>query len=338
MNEKNELKTPLRSSIKFLDIHSNFKKIRKISPSREQDTEKKKKCVAFFDVPKEFKMQNIKKTQIIRNHRKKSILSNFQTQIDNNFNRKRKSKKKTLKIKSERSTFRMPALKTKVVNINKHYFIPIITKFAPTTSISNPKEKEQKQFTYKRVRTIETKIRKIDNLDDSIEEKLDINPFNIKKRKDSKSKNSENKLNKRKSVFQWENTPFIGDIEDNENNSKKSEQNGSRINNSGNSSKNIENIIKNKETKVNSFESDVKKNEEDCKRINEDKINNEKIIKFEEEKVLENNEKNEIKKKDEDNLTNNSHRKNNSVDSSNKKVKNKWNKNFVKNIFCCLYG
>ena len=334
MEKKNLLKTPIRSSMKLLDAHSNFKKVRKLTPLREQEIEKKKKCVVFFEAPKEFKTPNIKKTQIIKNHKPKEIDSNFQTQIGNPSSKKKKGKsKKKSKIKSERTRHKMPTLKAKVININRHYFIPIITKFTPSTYIANKNEqleKQKKLFAFKRVHTIETKIRKIDDIEnkEDLDEKTEVNDNIISNKKDSKSKNtSESKSQQKNKKITLENKPFIMD---NDSNINKSQQN-----NNHNYNQEEEKIIKKKEIKDFSHDEGENKSRDELKKINKIKTYNDNNN-FEEPRILkDNNKNNKNKEKDEDNLTYNSHKKNNSVDSSKKNENNKWN---IKNLFCCLFG
>ena len=99
MEGKNDLKKIIESPIKLIDIKSNFKKIRKINPSKEvAEYGKKKKSVLFLEPPKLLKSPNIKKTQIIKNnphndnhnnnnHKKNN--SNFNTVIGHHSKRKK---------------------------------------------------------------------------------------------------------------------------------------------------------------------------------------------------------------------------------------------------------
>ena len=62
MEGKNELNRRNESPIKLIDIKSNFKKVSKITPSKEfAEYGKKKKSVDFLEPPKVLKSPNIKK-------------------------------------------------------------------------------------------------------------------------------------------------------------------------------------------------------------------------------------------------------------------------------------
>ena len=183
MQGKNELMKSIESPIKLIDVKSNFKKIRKISPSKEvPEYGKKKKSVVFLKPPKELKTPNIKKTQIIKNphyhihnnNNRKNSIPNLNTVIGHH-SKKRKSSKNNLKaykIKSDRSFKKMQSLKTKVVNINKHYFIPIITQLETSTFIShkndNQASNKKKVTFYKRVNTLDKNNRHIDTFNNDV--------------------------------------------------------------------------------------------------------------------------------------------------------------------------
>ena len=131
MEGKNELKKRMETPIKLIDIKSNFKKIRKINPSKEvAEYGKKKKCF-ISGTSKIIKISKYKKTHIIKNNphndnhnnnNHKKYNPNFNTVIGHHFKRRKsKNNLKSYKIKSDRSFKKMTSLKTKIVNINKHY-------------------------------------------------------------------------------------------------------------------------------------------------------------------------------------------------------------------------
>ena len=192
-----------RKSIKLRDITSNFKKAIKMTPLKPTEYGKKKKSVMFFEPSKEFKMHNIKKTQI--SMKPQIIEQQLKTDIIQG-QRKKKIEKMKSDRKSERksernTTFRqLPQLKTKVVNINKHYFIPIITRFDPTTFISNNKNplNPKKRSSFKRLNTVDKKAKnKVEFNDKNTEIK-------VRKKKNSGNVllnyNNLNILNKKKSL------------------------------------------------------------------------------------------------------------------------------------------
>lgn len=202
MEEQNNTHIENRKSIKLKDISSNFKKAIKMTPLKPSEYEKKKKSVMFFEPSKEFKIPNIKKTQIcmkpqiieqqlktdiIQGQRKKKIekvKSDRKSESKSERKSERKSGRKSER-KSERNiTFRqLPQLKTKVVNINKHYFIPIITKFDPTTFISSNKNPlnplKKKRSSFKRLNTVDKKAKNKVEFNDS------NNEIKVRKKKNS---------------------------------------------------------------------------------------------------------------------------------------------------------
>ena len=211
MEGKNELIKRNESPIKLIDIKSNFKKVNKITPSKEvAEYGKKKKSVVFLDPPKVLKSPNIKKTQIIKtphhtihnNNQKNKNTPNFNTVIGHH-SKRRKSKinLKSYKIKSDRnhSFKKMASLKTKVVNINKHYFIPIITQLDTSTFIShkndNKTSSKKNVSIYKRVNTLNKNIRQIDNFNNNFIKKIEIKT-NKRKGSDKNRKYLEDKDDK----------------------------------------------------------------------------------------------------------------------------------------------
>ena len=258
MEENNDIESPKENISKIRDIHSNFKNAKRLSPLKPPDV-KKKKSVMFLEPPKEFNADKIKKTHIVKNRK---APPNFQTQI--NFSKKRKSKNnlKTIKIKSDRNnSFRkMPKLKTKVVNINKHYYMPIITKYNPSTIISNKKENVinnknniPNYKNYKRMNTTERNIKKTEEFNNNIK-KLDIKSYkknrksqkniktgyndflfddDIKEKKNYERKNYKSIIaNQKKSIIQFDNSynEINEDKKDEDNNDKfKNEKNNYEV-------------------------------------------------------------------------------------------------------------
>ena len=375
--EEFEYEKKREKSIKFLDIRaSNFKKAKKVSPLRNSINTKKKKSVVFFEPEKELRNSNLKKTQIAT--KPHMILERkFQTQIGTPKKKKNKNNNLSLsKISSgkSRNMIKMPTLKTKVVNIHKHYFIPIITKITPSTFISNKKEENPVRnkrggTVYKRVNTAEKKFKKLINFnDDSNKEKSEKNDIKNEKLEKIKgnikplsiiNKNFDNKSNV-KSILKKSSTmtkitnnnkPNIKRknytyIERNNQNYEKkiNEEKSDRKGKKGKKEEKTEkkrNIIKNESDSESESDFEEEKIEDvKSKYKNKNKKNNN--LKKKEEK-FDDNKNDEIIEigENDDKLTNNKgnpHIRNSSVDEINKKGKKKWNDNIIKKLLCCLYG
>ena len=365
MEGKNELLDQNDNSIKILDIKSNFKKARKITPSNFAEQCKKKKSVVFLEPPKELKSPNIKKTQIIRTTNK-IFTPNFQTEIGHSKRRKSKNNVKPSKVKSARNHTikKLPTQKAKVVNINKHYYIPIITQFDTSTVISTKNEnqsKKKKENNNSRMNTSERNIRKID--------------FNSKIKK-IEIKSGNKNLKEKKVIIEDNDKNYINDDEDNSlnekefiddncrnllkksftmvkdkkdsNKSNKSQESGTKKLTDKNNVSELHKIkIENNERENNDEENNnIGKLEHNSNHNNissnnnkDESINNKRNnVNKKEEKEKENNS--EEKENNDDNLTNkiNIHTKNSSVDGTKKKGNKKYNDNIIKKLLCCLYG
>ena len=301
-----------KNSVKIREIQTNFKNVRKVSYSKESECVKKEKRVMFLEPPKEIKKRNLKKTQIITFP--KLFEQKLQTEIEHSLSKKKRNKIRKPSLKRSRTTnsfIKLPVLKTKVVNINTHFFMPVINKFQPRTYIfgNNPLKGQKKKMKYKRNNTFEK---------DALNKKTEEVNSNIKKIK------SPNKKERKKEILR-----------------KNTEENGRRYENKIDSNKN--NIIP--------YEHDIKYNENnpnpetESKKmksitLGENTFNTGINENNKEEDIKEINDSNKINEKD-DNLTNKSnvHKKNNSVDVKNlKKEKKNMNCNIFKKIFCCLNG
>ena len=190
MEDKNDIKTPKENIIKIKEINTHFKNAKRLSPLKFQPQLKKKKSVMFLEPTKHFQAETIKKTNIIKSSN--NVLEPFGTQISNR-SKKRKSKNniKTVKVKHEKNR-KMPKLKTKVVNINKHYYMPIIAKYEPSTIISNNKDNnllksKSNLKSYKRLKTEDKNMNKIEGFNSNIK-KMEI--YNYHKMKSDKNINS----------------------------------------------------------------------------------------------------------------------------------------------------
>ena len=299
---KNILKT--RNSVKIREIQSNFKNAKRVSISKDSEFAKREKRVMFLEPPKEIKTRNMKKTQVILNP--KLLEEKLHTEIEQAISKKRKKKVKRPSLKkthSSNNVTKMPVLKTKVVNINTHFFIPVVNKFRTRTVVTknNPLMDQNNDMKYKRNSTFEKNElkRKSEELNNNIK-RIKINDKN-ESIKDILKKNTEE--NGRK----YEN-PYGSNK-----NNKIPYDHHSRIN-------------------VNNPENEVKKMRSSSKcdsntGINEN--NKEENIKI--------NDSNKINEKD-DNLTDkiDVHRKNNSVDA--KKEKKNMDDSILKKLFCCLNG
>ena len=274
-----------RNSVKMREIQPNFKNARKVSFSKNSEYVKKEKRVMFLEPPKEIKTRDMKKTQVIMNP--KLLEQKLQTEIEQAINKKNRKKFRKPSLKKSHTTngfFKMPILKTKVVNINTHFFIPVINHFQPRTFITsnNPLKGQKKSMKYKRNSTFEK---------DALKRKSEDLNNNIKKIKISDKKERKKDILKRNT-----------------------EENGKRLEEKIDSNKNniipYDNQIKYKE---NNPESEMKKmrSMSKCENTFNTAINENN----KEEDIKEIIDSNKINEK-EDNLTNkiDVHKKNNSVD------------------------
>jgi hypothetical protein len=301
---KNILKT--RNSVKIREIQSNFKNAKRVSISRESECPKREKRVMFLEPPKEIKMRNMKKTEVIVNPN--LLKEQLHTEIEQAIIKKKKKKKRISlkKTHSSNNIVKMPVLKTKVVNINTHFYLPLVHSFKPKTLImkNNPLKEQKDELKLKRNSTFDKNRlkRKSDELDD-----------NIKKIKINSKKESKKDIVKR-------NTEENGRLYENPYAENKINQipidPHSRYN------------VKNPENEMKKMRSNSKGENTSNTGINE--INKEEDIK-------EINDNNKINESD-DNLTAkiNIHKKNNSVDA--KKEKKNMNDSYIKKLFCCLNG
>ena len=301
---KNILKT--RNSVKIREIQSNFKNAKRVSISRESECPKREKRVMFLEPPKEMRMRNNKKTQVILNPN--LLKEQLHTEIEQAISKKKKKKKRISlkKTHSSNNIIKMPVLKTKVVNINTHFYLPLVHSFKPKTLImkNNPLKEQKDELKLKRNSTFDKNRlkRKSDELDD-----------NIKKIKINSKKESKKDIVKR-------NTEENGRLYENPYAENKINQipidSHSRYN------------VKNPENEMKKMRSNSKGENTSNTGINE--INKEEDIK-------EINDNNKINEND-DNLTDkiNIHKKNNSVDA--KKEKKNMNDSYIKKLFCCLNG
>ena len=301
---KNILKT--RNSVKIREIQSNFKNAKRVSISRESECPKREKRVMFLEPPKEIKMRNMKKTEVILNPN--LLKEQLHTEIDQAISKKKKKKKRVSlkKTHSSNNIIKMPVLKTKVVNINTHFYLPLVHSFKPKTLImkNNPLKGQKDELKLKRNSTFDKNLlkRKSEELND-----------NIKKIKINSKKESKKDIVKR-------NTEENGRLYENPYAEKKINKipidNHIRynVNNPENEMKKMRSNSKGENTSNTGINENNK--EEDIKEINDDN------------KVNEND----------DNLTDkiNIHKKNNSVDA--KKEKKNMNDSYIKKIFCCLNG
>ena len=301
---KNILRT--RNSVKIREIQSNFKNAKRVSISRESECPKREKRVMFLEPPKEIKMRNMKKTQVILNPN--LLKEQLHTEIDQAISKKKKKKKRMSfkKTHSSNNIVKMPVLKTKVVNINTHFYLPLVHSFKPKTLImkNNPLKGQKDELKLKRNRTFEKNVlkKKPEELDD-----------NIQKIKINSKKESKKDIVKR-------NTEENGRLYENpyaENKISKipiDPHSRYNVNNPENEMKKMRSNSKGENTSNTGINENNK--EEDIKDINDKK------------KVNEND----------DNLTDkiNIHKKNNSVDA--KKEKKNMNDSYIKKIFCCLNG
>ena len=301
---KNILRT--RNSVKIREIQSNFKNAKRVSISRESECPKREKRVMFLEPPKEIKMRNMKKTEVILNPN--LLKEQLHTEIDQAISKKKKKKKRMSlkKTHSSNNIVKMPVLKTKVVNINTHFYLPLLHSFKPKTLImkNNPLKGQKDELKLKRNRTFEKNVlkKKPEELDD-----------NIQKIKINSKKESKKDIVKR-------NTEENGRLYENpyaENKISKipiDPHSRYNVNNPENEMKKMRSNSKGENTSNTGINENNK--EEDIKEINDDN------------KVNEND----------DNLTDkiNIHKKNNSVDA--KKEKKNMNDSYIKKLFCCLNG
>ena len=305
---KNILKT--RNSVKIREIQSNFKNAKRVSISRESECPKKEKRVMFLEPPKEMRMRNNKKTQVILNPN--LIKEKLHTEIEQAISKKKKKKKRISlkKTHSSNNLIKMPVLKTKVVNINTHFYLPLIHSFKPKTFImkDNPLKGQKDELKLKRNSTFEKNQlkRKSEELND-----------NIKKIKINSKKESKRDIVKR-------NTEENGRLYENPYAEKKISKipidHNSRynLNNPENEMKKMRSTSKGEITSNTGINENNK--EEDIKEINDNNNNNNKV------------------NENDDNLTDkiNLHKKKNSADA--KKEKKNMNDSYIKKIFCCLNG
>lgn len=375
MDGKTDLLKPREKTIKFLEIKSNFKKARKISPTKNIDNVKNKKSVVFLEPPKGLKPPNLKKTQILRNPNPHKIISrNFNTQIGLPKKKKSKNNNKALKSKGSklRNSLKLPSQKSKFVTINKHYFIPIITQFDSSTYINKNENalkniKKNENNNYSKITTNPEKLFKKIDLNNKIK-KIEIkqNNNNLKPKKIMRNYtqiDNNNDTENNKNNYNDNNDNILKEKKFNNNNRrgilKKSfttkEKNDINIEpNKINKSKKSENSkeFKIENTIVNNYCKENYKKIENCvERIYNDKSEKDKDKNKNKVKIIDNkneenkkeiDEKNKNGEKEEicDNLTNkvSTHIKNNSVDGTKKKEKTKSNNNIFKKLLCCLYG
>ena len=301
---KNILRT--RNSVKIREIQSNFKNAKRVSISRESECPKREKRVMFLEPPKEIKMRNMKKTQVILNPN--LLKEQLHTEIDQAISKKKKKKKRVSlkKTHSSNNIIKMPVLKTKVVNINTHFYLPLVHSFKPKTLImkNNPLKGQKDELKLKRNSTFDKNLlkRKSEELND-----------NIRKIKINSKKESKKDIVKR-------NTEENGRLYEN----PYAENKISKIPIDPHSRYNVNNP----ENEMKKMRSNSKGENTSNTGINE---NNK------EEDIKDINDKNKVNEND-DNLTDkiNIHKKNNSVDA--KKEKKNMNDSYIKKIFCCLNG
>ena len=190
MEVNNEIQTPKANLIKIKDIQTNFKNAKRLSPLKNQPLLKKKKSVMFLEPSKHFRAETIKKNNIIKTNIIKStnnlIEQTFKTEISNRpKTKKSKNNIKTVKVKHEKK--KMPKLKTKVVNINKHYYMPIIAKYEPSTLVSNNND-NKKSKNYKRLKTSDKNFKATEDFNSNTIKKMDIKKY--QKMKSDKNINS----------------------------------------------------------------------------------------------------------------------------------------------------
>ena len=302
---KNLLK--IRNSVKIREIQTNFKNAKRVSISRESECPKKEKRVMFLEPPKEIKTRNMKKTQVILNPN--ILKENLKTEIEQAISKKKKKKKRVSlrKTNSSNNLIKMPVLKTKVVNISTHFFIPVIHNYKPNAIITknNPLKGQQNDPRLKRNSTFEKN--ELKRKSEELEE-------NIKKIKINDKKESKKDIVKR-------NTEENGRLYENPygpNKTSKIPHDHNRYN------------ANNPESEMKKMRSLSKCENTSNTRINEN--NKEEDIK----EINDNNQVNE--NENDDNLTDkiNIHKKNNSVDA--KKEKKNMNDSFIKKFFCCFNG
>ena len=309
MEEKRRNIPRNRISVKIREIQPNFKNARKVTYSKDSESVKKEKRVMFLEPPKEIKTRNMKKTQVIMNP--KLLKQKLHTEIEQAISKKSRKKNRMQSLKKSHTTnsfIKMPALKTKVVNIKTHFFIPVINQFQPKTFVTknNPLKGTKNKMKYKRKYTFEK-----DALNKNSEE---LNN-NIKKLEISIKKESKKEILR-----------------------KNTEENGRSYENKNDSNKNnimpYDHNIKYNEKNPNP-ESEIKKMKSISKCENTSNTGINEINKEEDIKVINDSNKingNEDKLSDKSNV----HKKNNSVDA--KKEKKKMNGNIFKRFFCCLNG
>lgn len=292
--EEKKTKKEDKNNIKIREISSNFKKAMKMTPM----CRKKKKSVLFLEPPKEFKLNNIKKTEI--SMKPKLLEQKIQSDILHSKTKKSKSKTKT----DKNSTLSyLPPIKTKVVNINKHYFIPIITKFDPSKFMENVK----KRSSYERIKTMENNKR--------------IYYFNNNNKFQS-AVTKKRKLTKTRSLNKSE--IFNNSGTENGKEREKKREDKIKYNNNKENEIRKDEIEDKKSDNNENIEIKIERKKSDKKRISRE--NSSKII---------NNEINNDEKNNEDNMTNNKiiiHNHNKSADSGKKKYYNVFKK-----ILCCFY-
>ena len=302
---KNLLKT--RNSVKIREIQSNFKNAKRVSISRESECPKKEKRVMFLEPPKEIKTRNMKKTQVILNPN--ILKEKLQTEIEQAISKKKKKKKRVSlkKTHSSNNLIKMPVLKTKVVNISTHFFIPVIHNYKPKTVITknNPLKGQKNDPRLKRNSTFEK---------NELKRKSDELKENIKKIKINDKKESKKDIVKRNT-----------------------EENGRLYENPYGPNKTSKIPYDHNRYNVNNPESEMKKmrSSSKCENTSNTRINENN----KEEDIKEINDNNQVNgNENDDNLTDkiNIHKKNNSVDA--KKEKKNMNDSFIKKFFCCLNG
>lgn len=294
----------MRNSVKIREIQPNFKNARRVSISKQSECGKREKRVMFLEPPKEIKTRNMKKTQVITNPN--LLKEQLHTEIEQAISKKKKKKRPSVKKHhSSMNLIKMPVLKSKVVNINTHFFIPVIHNYKSKTIITknNPLKGNKKDMDLKRNVTFDK---------NELNRKSQELTNNIKNVKISDRKESKKDILK-----------------------KNTEENGRRYENPYASNKISKIPYDHSRYNVYNPENEMKKMRSTSK--NENTYNTGINENNKEEDIKENNDNNEVNEKD-DNLTDkiNLKKKNNSVDS--KKEKKSMNDSFIKKIFCCLNG
>ena len=277
--EKEKPKEEDNKSIDIKEITSNFKKARKMNLFKPPDLRKRKKSVMFLEAPKELKLNNIKKTEIIMNPN--VLQQKLQSEI---LHSKTKKSKNKLKTDKNCTTGILPPIKTKVLNINKHFYIPIFSKFDPTAFLENVK----KRPSFERIRTLEN------------DPKIEFN--NIKKTNKFSTTLCIKKLKNSENIFKENNNEIEnGKIGENGENDKEKEDDVKiKINNKKNKANKSKKKEKEKEKKKEKEKEDKKEDKKDKKEDKKIDDNGNKEIKMD----IYKKEENQMEKENKDNLEN----------------------------------